>query len=655
MAGIVAPLALQWALNETVTGAFTVSRDILVAATSDNVQVAALAAVEAFGATLAICDETETRVEGLNRVRSSRVVKFLKSWIGYAAGDSCDALLVSTGGIRFLALAATFMTWGHFQAAQATRQMLRETSKENQILPTLGQLQALYKVLEHKIVGLGFADEVMKWHLQVVDNVRTHGLANDPTLFDLLGTPLGNRLQQTSGHPPPDTMAALVRAFRDLYRIGDASRVEIRAGTASIWIIAFTVWCVGRAPRVILKNGTIICDDPLEEPKIELWAFMDDEQVEIRTSTHLYEPQQLWKASIPNDFYAWAGMVSIEQYGKREIQDCELESGQGNRALTQAIVHSTTEVLSRIPLLKNDSKYLDQTFPEDENLESRIQIQLQFCQAPAMKTFQARVTSTISKFIGMDDTEKYRLRDLKEGQQIRDLTNVQGYTESLQTKCRCPYCSSDPSSQEDCAIDWFEYFIAAITAKIIAISLFDLTEPVRLFFSGSRLPWDTPSPARLIAKVGKLLFPDSRFHKSLFGGMLNNINKNTMEQCISLSELFDLALAMIGHDIQSRHLYDGRWIASAQRGQVVYPHLFDSRYLNPRSILLLDGGPGILHHAGERYALVMSRDQTVVRPGPPQAEVHDRPVKSLLNLLPAGTLGWLVSHTRCSRGILDGH
>lgn len=90
MSGATGPLALQWGLNETITGAFTFSRDPLIAATSDNVQVAALAAVESFGTTLAICEEIEIRVQKcVSRDRNLRPVQFLKSLVGFAAGMPC--------------------------------------------------------------------------------------------------------------------------------------------------------------------------------------------------------------------------------------------------------------------------------------------------------------------------------------------------------------------------------------------------------------------------------------------------------------------------------------------------------------------------------------------------------------------------------------
>jgi hypothetical protein len=74
--------------------------------------------------------------------------------------------------------------------------------------------------------------------------------------------------------------------------LGDASKLEIHAGNSTIWIIAFTLWCTGTSPRIILENGHVIYT-PAMEPKIDIWAFMDDPQVEIKTTTRLDEPQTL--------------------------------------------------------------------------------------------------------------------------------------------------------------------------------------------------------------------------------------------------------------------------------------------------------------------------------------------------------------------------
>lgn len=648
MAGGLGPLALQWALNETVTGAVTLSKEILEAATSDDVQVSALAAVESFGNTLAICQKTETRVEdGLKQARNSRFVEFLKCKIGYATGDSCYALLLSTGGIRFLALAAAFTTWGHFEAAQSTRQMLAETSRQGQVLPTVGQLQTLYKALEPKLARLGYADEIMQWHIQMVDHIRKSPHANDPALVDHLGVPLVTRLASANGYPDPQTMAKLVNAFRELYRLGEASKVEIRASTASIWIIGFTVWCTGKPPKVMLKNRAVLYDDQFEELEVHLWAFVDEPEVEIAISTRIGAPKEIWRSGLQEQFYEWGGMLSIENFGKRVLQDCNLDSGLGNRAVTQAVVHSTTKLLRSLPLLRKHSPSTASnsaatgTQPADGK-----QNQVMVRQPRTVKKLQASVTEVISKYLSLE-VDKCLPRELAEGQELCNLSSLNYYTTHLQEKCPCPYCSSDPSSEDECDIDWFKYYVSVITSQIIAISLFGTLDPMKLYFAGNRLVWDSPTAARLIAKCGKLLFTDSaRFQKGLFGGVLAQAigGGARSEEDIRVPDIFHLALQLIGHDkVEMRHLDNGRWIASEQRGQVVYPHTLDSRYLNPQSLLILDGGPGALYHAGVRYKLVMGRDTTLGRLGPPQTKIHDGSVASLLNLIPNEKLEWIVS------------
>jgi hypothetical protein len=166
----------------------------MIAATRDNVGVAALAAVEKFGATLAICDETETQIEAsIRATQGSRLVDFLKSKVGYYSHDSCQALPSSNGGVRFLALAAALSTWDHFEAAQSTREMLQDASRADEILPTIGQLHILYKALEYKVTTMGFIDKLMEWHLQIVERLRTSGLTADTALFDSFGNNIAHR------------------------------------------------------------------------------------------------------------------------------------------------------------------------------------------------------------------------------------------------------------------------------------------------------------------------------------------------------------------------------------------------------------------------------------------------------------------------------
>ncbi|KAF2192110.1 hypothetical protein K469DRAFT_694264 [Zopfia rhizophila CBS 207.26] len=183
-------LALPRVLNKTVNGVFTFSKDILVAATSDDVKVTALAAVESLGATLTICDQAEIRVEEFN--------------------------------VWLLRLPSRTGSTSRLPVAKATRQMLKEASSKNEVLPTLGQLQTLYKVLEHKITGLSFADEVMEWRLRMVDIMRTPRVANELTLLGAFGNHLATHILKATQYPTPEAIATLAGAFRNLHFLGHA-------------------------------------------------------------------------------------------------------------------------------------------------------------------------------------------------------------------------------------------------------------------------------------------------------------------------------------------------------------------------------------------------------------------------------------------------
>jgi hypothetical protein len=116
----------QWALNETTDSAIVIGKGVLRAATSDNVQPLAIIAAEAFGATIAMCRETQMKVEKhAKKNHNSYVVEFLRSSIGYAKDDCAIQLASSNSGLRFLGLAATLLcTEDNFTAAQALEVMI---------------------------------------------------------------------------------------------------------------------------------------------------------------------------------------------------------------------------------------------------------------------------------------------------------------------------------------------------------------------------------------------------------------------------------------------------------------------------------------------------------------------------------------------------
>ena len=109
MSVIPAPQA-QWALDSTVSGILSIARGFIQAATSDNVQMLALLACEQFGTTLPINTMTRIKVEKLARRSGSKSLGFVKSLVGFSAGDSADVLSRSDGGVRFLCFAAILVS-----------------------------------------------------------------------------------------------------------------------------------------------------------------------------------------------------------------------------------------------------------------------------------------------------------------------------------------------------------------------------------------------------------------------------------------------------------------------------------------------------------------------------------------------------------------
>ena len=599
MSGALIPLALQWSLNETADGFYKISKDIVYAATTDDVQPTALDALDKFGATLAICPETEYHVEkGLRQTRSSRVVDFLKARIGFMAGDSCEALSKSTGGLRFLSLAAALATWEPLEAAKATRKMMETSSKSHQLLPTFGQLRHVYEALGHRTHTLGFADMVLRWQGRFMEQVivrtdregRTDLTLGNATYFGR-GT---NKIRDFAGtYPQPEVLATLVDALRQVHRLGQGSNIRICAEYGLVWLIAFCEWCVGPPPKVTeVTTGRVIQDDPDEKSGVlfQIGSMVDGISIEL--STNIDGPARLWKfdTSLGESLLEWSGMVSLSQYGKRYIRECELDTGLGFRALNQALVYSTTAVMFRLPFFRNDlhSRGKDLA-PSLSRLDT------------SLKSFPKRIAFTIGQYLGDEDQKVYTLKDFKEGQEIRDLHNVAQYIKSLREKCWCPGCSDDPSSYRSCLVHEFEYHISHITAQILALSLFELLEPVKLFYSASSLP--LREQCRLLTlKTIPILFPSSEMASKL--SVVKNVKKyNDMlhdRTTIKLYDLFELSLHLIGHNVTS----GDHWVASACRGQVAFAHFLESRRIEPQSIALIDGGPGTIVVNNEKHSLV---------------------------------------------------
>src|ERR1700722_1525373 len=229
-----AVVSAQWQLNETANGAIAVAKGVLKAATSDNVQPIAIMAADAFGATLAMCRETQMKVEQAARMHhTSYVLEFLKSSIGYAKDDCATQLCSSSTGVRFLGLAAALLcTADIFTASLALELMMTSSKGHDQLLPTTKQLKDLLAALEHKLNRTGFAESIVGWETFMTEHPKI------PEELRVL-----NRL--AGDHPSIGALQAIVDGLRNLDRLGNVTSIQIKAGTCAPWVVAFIKWCGG--------------------------------------------------------------------------------------------------------------------------------------------------------------------------------------------------------------------------------------------------------------------------------------------------------------------------------------------------------------------------------------------------------------------------
>jgi hypothetical protein len=174
-------LAFQWSLDKSANSSLTLSRGLIAAATSDNVEPLAIAACEKFGTIVTICRDSCAKVERLVEPRKP-VVTFLGAYIGYSANDCATQLVKSVAGVQFFALAGALATSiGELLAANALEFLLRQSAVDKTQVPPAGKLRPLLKALEPRCTSLRFLDSVVFCRNFLAQCSESAGLRCTPT------------------------------------------------------------------------------------------------------------------------------------------------------------------------------------------------------------------------------------------------------------------------------------------------------------------------------------------------------------------------------------------------------------------------------------------------------------------------------------------
>ncbi|EJT70191.1 hypothetical protein GGTG_12364 [Gaeumannomyces tritici R3-111a-1] len=210
----------QWSLDTTPGSAISLLSGVIQAATTDNVQAIALLACERFGSTLAMSDETMSKIEtSVVPTPPSIPIRFLQAKIGFSKHDSAVQLGKSKAGVRFLGLAtALITTMKPMQAAKALDLMLSKSAADSTQLPTLRQLRDLLLALEPRCQTAGFADSVHGWGLLVALDRWPEDLQLDIGYLEMIYHPL---FDVTSRDPAGSPTKILEGVLKLVGHLGD--------------------------------------------------------------------------------------------------------------------------------------------------------------------------------------------------------------------------------------------------------------------------------------------------------------------------------------------------------------------------------------------------------------------------------------------------
>ena len=565
-------LQIQWSLNQGFHASIAVARSILNAATRDNVQPLAILACEKFGATLAMCPETSRKMEILViKVPQPLFLNFVKSSVGFQ-DDSATQLCQSLAGTQFLGLVAPLIaTMSPFEAGNSLEQMLRVSAADRTLMPTARQLRDLLTILEPKLARSGFGDGLIGWQI-FLSKIYPVDSAYRVALGDW------------RSRPSNDGLSRVVDCFRQISRIGDAATITFKADGSIPWLAAFTKWCLGIPPSILLEDGTSILSQPKSHVKIIVGQAKDvrTSKLEISIYRKISGPAELIVSDIVSS--AWVGMmVKMESFGQLRLLQHKKLDESSTRLMTQVLPYALKQVvaLSRLSPAGKDHPIPD--FARDRFASEQA------------------ISETLSRILGI--TEQLTLPPLRDGVFLTDLPKLKIHMRELKQSCVCLGCDvggtlvHPADSRNFCNVRKWQIHVTDIVMDILALSLFENSESL-LVFAGSfpRIKGD------LQGKVEVSLW-------------------QAKQTSFKVHDVLARSLALVGHTRNIDDVHSRQWIMSCCKGQAVYPRLFESHEICASGNLTLSWASGSLRHHNEDYSRVIS-------PGEEDNFIFDAPKSS---------------------------
>lgn len=601
----------QWNLDHTASDGLRISKAILQAATSDNVQVLAILACEKFGATLAMSQATNLKVErDVVPSPDPSPLAFLKLYIGYSANDCVLQLGKSHAGIQFLGLASALVaTMDHLNTASVIQSMIMEAASDKTLVPTVRHVRDLVSSIEAKCLRAGFANEVTGWQIMLNASCQKDFQVNRDALLQ------SHLKSGVSWVPGSQAIQNLVTAFRQLRRIGaeDITDVTIRTSPEhAAWTIAFVKWCLGYPPVVLSAKGTTFWTQ--EKPEVYIVISpLDNFHITIRSSVNT--PSELIS---PERGRVVQGLIGVPHFGKLMLHTHELDeitNSDGNRALHQAMPYALDQVLDKLDLVHGFGTDLSIEKQNNEVAES-----MKNASVGPLSAFPQRIAVSEAYTLLYSLKKTIKLPQLEEGLLVRDRPMVATYLNKLSEECDCSDCHSvppPPDMIEYCKRDWFWKKLSIQVAVTLGLSLFHCPDSLALSIES--------------VYVGNN-FLQNEYLTAIFGILA----KGEREQC-AVESLNNWCLGLVGHhDISNVERSGQLPILSCYKGQAVWLTVHQSYDCTTKGFLSLSWLPGSVIHQKERYNLVLGSGQAryLSCNEPLNTTYYHEPVSQVRNVCP---------------------
>ncbi|CAD6576983.1 MAG: hypothetical protein ASARMPREDX12_008072 [Alectoria sarmentosa] len=605
---------LQWSLDSTASTTISVARDVIRAATSDNVQALALIACEKFGATLAMCQETNKKMEDLViRVSGPKLVRFMSAQIGYSANDCATQLSRSLAGVQFLGLAAALVSSvGIFDGANALDMMLMNSASDKTLLPTARQLKDLFGAMEHRINRSGFTDVWIGYQTMVFGGLNV--------LYEHSGDHSSRMSSFTEfmRYPGIDGISKLVEAFRELDRLGDVIAITIQATSCAPWVMAFTRWCLGTPPSTYLPNGRALLDQPAS--RVTLFTSNDAKAsaFEITVQRSIDSPAYLLRSEVSPR--SPSGMVTVECFGQIMCQEMGGAKSDAYKAMSEALPYAIKQTHELLLISNSVGPFTAGGLEQRANVVGEYSMEIST--QPFPPNFM--ISNILTRFLNSENQQ--HLQCLVEGCLISDLPLVQVHFRRLAETCSCDECQRTCQTSTGrydnkwgCRKRDFLLKVAGYAADILALSLFEGPQtPLKILGHGTRT--------------------FQNFYS--FGAAINDIISSSKPAKCGARAIIGWALTLVGHEVND--LQNARWVISCSKGQAVYPKVFETGGICEPGYLKLNWAPGQLFFNGNVYERGISPQLSRLTPADPVSMQPSRPVLEPLNLMSDMRMEWKV-------------